>query len=336
MKRYIRSSINDTSIQKLGELSRMKLAEDSDSEEILRLLAKDESYLVRRYVADNPDSPKDILSMLAQDEDTIVRTLADINREDSSIDNIELLARDKDPKVRRAVAESRTTPEHILKLLARDKDVNVRDSVVWNTNTPIEAIELLARDKNSVVRAYAVRRVSSESLLEKLADDRNAEVREEVALNTHTPAEVLRKLVNDTNKYVRDAASRNPNTPKDGSTSSSDSWASLKRNLKSDTEDGVDPLYEQTEAGEQLQNICTAVEDKLGIWLEPSIQGGMGGIWFYSKDDEILAENYDYETYNEEVIGLATESKTQKEFQSRYKQYLQDILNDTAYQPSEE
>lgn len=73
--------------------------------------------------------------------------------------------------------------------------------------------------------------------------------------------------------------------------------------------------------------MCTDVENKIGIWLEPSIQGGRGGIWFYSKeDDSVLAENYDYQEYNDEAMSMALRFKTQREFQTEYKKSLQSII----------
>lgn len=102
---------------------------------------------------------------------------------------------------------------------------------------------------------------------------------------------------------------------------------SLVDKLQSEAENGIDSLYEQTSAGEKLESLCNVVEDKLGTWLEPSIQGGMGSIMFYStKDDSVLADDYDYQEYNEEVLNLAFDSKTQREFQTKYKQFLQSII----------
>lgn len=105
------------------------------------------------------------------------------------------------------------------------------------------------------------------------------------------------------------------------------SWIELIKNLRADLDNYVDPLYEQTSAGDELESLCAAVQRKLGVWLEPSIQGGIGSIRFYStKDDSVLADDYDYQEYNEEVLNLAFNSKTQKEFQTKYRQFLQSII----------
>lgn len=106
-------------------------------------------------------------------------------------------------------------------------------------------------------------------------------------------------------------------------------WKSLANELESDAEDGIDSLYEQTDAGEKLQNIQYEVEDALGIWLEPSVQAGVGGIWFYSsEDDSTLVSDYDYQTFNEDTIDIAIESKNETEYKKRYKAYLENILEE--------
>ena len=106
-----------------------------------------------------------------------------------------------------------------------------------------------------------------------------------------------------------------------------DSWKSFVGQLEQEAENGVDSLYELTDVGNKLQLIQQDVEDKMGIWLEPSVQAGTGGIWVYSKeDDSTLASNYDYQTFNEDTVGIAINSKNEAEYRKAYKQYLQNIL----------
>lgn len=108
-------------------------------------------------------------------------------------------------------------------------------------------------------------------------------------------------------------------------------WRSLKSKLIHESEENIDSLDEQTSAGSYLEKVCKKLENTLGVELEPSIQGGIGGIWFYSADGDVIAEDYDYNTFNEEVIDLAIQSKTSKEFTAKYKKYLQSIFNDPKY-----
>lgn len=87
-----------------------------------------------------------------------------------------------------------------------------------------------------------------------------------------------------------------------------------------------DSLYEQDEFGEKLTDICQVVEDKLGYYVEPSIQGRQGGVWIYDNDtNEILVDGYDYETFNDEIIDIAINSSSKKEFMTKYKNYLKGL-----------
>ena len=77
---------------------------------------------------------EDISSLieLACDRNTSSETLSD-------------LAKNKNWKVRQAVADNPSTPTEILAVLAKDKDWKVRQAVVWNPNIPSETLSLLAK-----------------------------------------------------------------------------------------------------------------------------------------------------------------------------------------------
>lgn len=99
-------------------------------------------------------------------------------------------------------------------------------------------------------------------------------------------------------------------------------WKSLVKHL---TRDDYDP-DEQDEYTEFLDGVCLSVEEKMGLYVEPSVQGGQGGVWIYDKDtNETLVENHDYETFNEEIIDLAINSSSKKEFITKYKNYLEGL-----------
>lgn len=111
---------------------------------------------------------------------------------------------------------------------------------------------------------------------------------------------------------------------------SSANWKSIVRSLNQDIEDGTkNPLYDQTEAGEYILSICREVEGKLNLFVEPSIQGGQGGVWIYdeSNDNEPILEGYDFATFDEEVIGLALQSKNMSQFKAAYENYLLSIIS---------
>ena len=62
-------------------------------------------------------------------------------------------------------------------------------------------------------------------------------------------------------------------------------WKDVLEQLEYECED-CDPLYEGTEAGEYINGLCGEVFNKMDIYVEPSIQGGMGGVWIYEGADE--------------------------------------------------
>ena len=96
-------------------------------------------------------------------------------------------------------------------------------------------------------------------------------------------------------------------------------WRSLVKHLTSEDYDAD----EQDEYTEFLDSVCMSVEEKMGLFVEPSVQGSQGGVWIYDNDtNDTLVEDYDYETFNEEITDLAINSSSKKEFITKYKDYL--------------
>lgn len=104
--------------------------------------------------------------------------------------------------------------------------------------------------------------------------------------------------------------------------SATSEWNKLQHSLESDC-DWCDPLYEETESGSKIQDTCGDVESDMGVWLEPSIQGGQGGIWIYNTDDEYLAGGIDYAGFNSDVIDMVLTSSSEEDFKREYRQYLE-------------
>lgn len=111
---------------------------------------------VRRVVAGNPNTPKQVLVRLAGDRnESIRRAVAENPR--TPVDIIRLLARDKSSDVRLAVAENSHTPTDILALLAEDEDPDVRFGVAESPHMPENILVQLARDENPYVRCRALK-----------------------------------------------------------------------------------------------------------------------------------------------------------------------------------
>lgn len=107
-------------------------------------------------------------------------------------------------------------------------------------------------------------------------------------------------------------------------TASRRKWSSVLSQLRRDLEDMNDPIYEQTSAGYYIASICGEVEDALNYYVEPSTQGGRGGVWIYDEanNNEVIVRGYDFETFDSEIIDLALSSKNMTEFKKKYKNYL--------------
>lgn len=108
-------------------------------------------------------------------------------------------------------------------------------------------------------------------------------------------------------------------------------WLKMISNLESDLDSGIrDPLYDETSAGAYLLALCNDVEKSMNLYVEPSVQGGTGGVWIYdsANNDEILVQGYDFELFDSNIIDIALASKNMTEFKRRYQNYLQNIISD--------
>lgn len=76
-----------------------------------------------------------------------------------------------------------------------------------------------------------------------------------------------------------------------------------------------------------LSELEERVYDKHNIWIEPSVQGGMGGVWFYSNEDDMtLVSNYDYQTFVDSIREICMECETEDDFVNKFDAYIGGIL----------
>ena len=110
-----------------------------------------------------------------------------------------------------------------------------------------------------------------------------------------------------------------------------DDWSTLVEQLKADLneDEETDPIYEQTEGGVMLTEVCEEVEEKMGIWLEQSIQFGFGEMAIFNEDDDLVA-SCDYQSFNSTVINLALKSKSESSFKKQYKNFLLFLMDKYA------
>lgn len=98
-------------------------------------------------------------------------------------------------------------------------------------------------------------------------------------------------------------------------------WMNIIDNLESESDEGINSIYEQTEAGSYIDNIVQTVENSLGILSEYSVQWGHGIVEFLDEDTDEVLWRTDYEEYCDDIINMSLQSKSKKDFISRLKQY---------------
>jgi len=113
-------------------------------------------YHVRRVVAGNPNTPKQVLARLAEDGLPSIRQRVAENPK-TTVESLMKLSKDEHPDVRLAVAENANTPPEILSTLATDEDVDVRYGVAENPHMPEDILIRLSEDDNPYVRCRALK-----------------------------------------------------------------------------------------------------------------------------------------------------------------------------------
>ena len=130
--------------------------------------------------------------------------------------------------------------------------------------------------------------------------------------------------------YTAVCGSRKMNTrPMRRVVASVDDWDTVIDGLQDELDQYSDPIDEQTEYGSLLIGICEEVEKELGVWLEPSIQLGQGGLLVYDADNNVVAD-YDYADFNSAVIDFALSADSESEFKKEYKDFLRYLMDEYA------
>jgi len=125
---------------------------------------------VRRVVAGNPNTPRQVLMRLADDANVSVRRAVGENPR-TPIDVLKKLVFDHNAEVRMAVAENKNSPAEILAMLAKDENVDVRYGVAESPHMPEEILAELAHDENPYVRCRSLK------TLQMLAPDLQARLK---------------------------------------------------------------------------------------------------------------------------------------------------------------
>ena len=194
--------------------------------EIRAKLKKKKGESVRCLVAASPQAPVQLLELLAKDKEPLVRlAIAENPRVPLAlrVAFLEVLAKESDSEVCARVAENIDTPAEVLEELARSSEEYIRqlsaEKVLNDREHQLRArfgwlpVEF-AKDREQKVRAGIAENPNSPALLlEALANDKEERVRESVAANPNSPVSLLDALAKDTDELIRRSVAWNPNTP---------------------------------------------------------------------------------------------------------------------------
>jgi hypothetical protein len=111
---------------------------------------------VRKVVAGNPNTPRQVLTRLATDEEPAIRRCVAVNPK-TPIDVLRRLATDTSSEVRLAITENPNAPTEVLVSLATDFDGDVRYGVAENPHMPEDVLFQLSTDENPYVRCRAMK-----------------------------------------------------------------------------------------------------------------------------------------------------------------------------------
>lgn len=111
---------------------------------------------VRRVVASNPNTPRQVLERLASEDSAVIRRHVALNPK-TPVETLKKLAQDSETDVRLAVAENAQTPQDILTFLSTDEDMDVRYGVAENPHMPEDILVELTQDDNPYIRCRALK-----------------------------------------------------------------------------------------------------------------------------------------------------------------------------------
>lgn len=111
---------------------------------------------VRRVVAGNPNTPRQVLLRLSEDKSVLIRSAVAANPK-TPIELLRVLSDDKSSEVRLAVAENNNAPWDLLLKVAGDTDADVRFGMAENPYMPEDILLSLLQDENPFVAWRALK-----------------------------------------------------------------------------------------------------------------------------------------------------------------------------------
>lgn len=343
-RRYIRANSDFDTLKNVAKTT-------TDESEMLELTRNPDEN-IRYFLVKNPNLTEKVLMQLMQDDDSSIRWRV-ARHKNVTPKILSFLANDPDPDVRVRVAINDDTPSNILDQMADDSDEYVLLNIAVHPNASIETLKKILKQNNkyaSVASAIKDRLseiksstdiyadVGSLSTPEEMQDAENRAARySESERKANTRA---RRAEWKSNRPIRNRPQGSLSNP-DGtakfrsiddddyvaaSLDFDNDWEVFKDLLAEDCETSYDPIYDLTECGEYLSDICMQVEEELGIWGEPSVQGGNGFIEWMTIDGDEPVGSSSCPGINLDIVDLAFDANSEQDFINMYREYLEDEL----------
>ena len=101
------------------------------------------------------------------------------------------------------------------------------------------------------------------------------------------------------------------------------SWEDIQNKIALEKHAGINPLYEDSAAGDYIYQLMGKVETDLGLEVLPSVQGGYGDVYIHAGDPKPNSIGpINFTDFCNEVIDLVLEASTEEEFINNYRENI--------------
>lgn len=104
------------------------------------------------------------------------------------------------------------------------------------------------------------------------------------------------------------------------------SFDELRTKIADELENGIDPMYELTASGDKLSSIVQSVEGGLGLYVEPSVQAGVGANFIYDEQTMNPIAEVDYQDWEDAIYDMLMDSDNIQEFKSAIRNYYEGFM----------
>jgi len=161
----------------------------------------------RLHKSSDPNATKEHLDKLINDKDPVIRKQVAENP-NATKEHFDKLVNDKDEEVRKAVLRNSPHKEHKEKL-SSDKNSDIRANIVHSNKNDNEKLGKFINDPDHFVRLNVAKNTTQKEHLDHLSGDNDSRVRLAVAKNKVADKDHFKKLTNDKEAMVKIAATEN-------------------------------------------------------------------------------------------------------------------------------